>query len=248
MDINTFFKQIILTVTLLTGFGQLQAEEAEEVELCEPFKDGVVNESMLETMLSAAEDGHLYRIQQASSKVGFCVDSKLSRIEGDFHDFQGGIALDTGDTADGQTMVLIRAASLDTRGAFIENMLKSESFFDVENHPEILFVSNGFKWTGPESAVLKGQLTMRGITKPVIFNVTLTALDDKQVKLAEKILVKATTTINRADFGMDTLASMVNNDVQLCMSVEALKFETVSSLDATVAGQSSGPVAVPVPG
>ena len=44
MDINTFFKQIILTVTLLTGFGQLQAEEA---ELCEPFKDGVVNESML---------------------------------------------------------------------------------------------------------------------------------------------------------------------------------------------------------
>jgi polyisoprenoid-binding protein YceI len=248
MDINTFFKQIILTVTLLTGFGQLQAEEAEEVELCEPFKDGVVNESMLETMLSAAEDGHLYRIQQASSKVGFCVDSKLSRIEGDFHDFQGGIALDTGDTADGQTMVLIRAASLDTRGAFIENMLKSESFFDVENHPEILFVSNGFKWTGPESAVLKGQLTMRGITKPVIFNVTLTALDDKQVKLAEKILVKATTTINRADFGMDTLASMVSNDVQLCMSVEALKFETVSSLGTTAAGQSSGPVVVPVPG
>jgi polyisoprenoid-binding protein YceI len=248
MDINTFFKQIILTVTLLTGFGQLQAEEAEEVELCEPFKDGVVNESMLETMLSAAEDGHLYRIQQASSKVGFCVDSKLSRIEGDFHDFQGGIALDTGDTADGQTMVLIRAASLDTRGAFIENMLKSESFFDVENHPEILFVSNGFKWTGPESAVLKGQLTMRGITKPVIFNVTLTALDDKQVKLAEKILVKATTTINRADFGMDTLASMVNNDVQLCMSVEALKFETVSSLGTTAAVQSSGPVVVPVPG
>jgi polyisoprenoid-binding protein YceI len=248
MDINTFFKQIILTVTLLTGFGQLQAEEAEEVELCEPFKDGVVNESMLETMLSAAEDGHLYRIQQASSKVGFCVDSKLSRIEGDFHDFQGGIALDTGDTADGQTMVLIRAASLDTRGAFIENMLKSESFFDVENHPEILFVSNGFKWTGPESAVLKGQLTMRGITKPVIFNVTLTALDGKQVKLAEKILVKATTTINRADFGMDTLASMVNNDVQLCMSVEALKFETVSSLGTTAAVQSSGPVVVPVPG
>jgi polyisoprenoid-binding protein YceI len=248
MDINTFFKQIILTVTLLTGFGQLQAEEAEEVELCEPFKDGVVNESMLETMLSAAEDGHLYRIQQASSKVGFCVDSKLSRIEGDFHDFQGGIALDTGDTADGQTMVLIRAASLDTRGAFIENMLKSESFFDVENHPEILFVSNGFKWTGPESAVLKGQLTMRGITKPVIFNVTLTALDDKQVKLAEKILVKATTTINRADFGMDTLASMVNNDVQLCMSVEALKFETVSSLGTTVAGQSYSLVAVPTPG
>ena len=245
MDMNTYFKQIILTVTLLTGFGVVQAEET---ELCEPFTDGVVNESLLETMLSAAEDGHLYRIQQSSSKVGFCVDSKLSRIEGDFNDFQGGIALDTGDTADGQTMVLIKAASLDTKAAFIENMLKSESFFDVENHPEILFVSNGFKWTGPETAVLKGELTMRGITKPVIFNVTLTALDDKQIKLAEKILVKATTTINRADFGMDTLASMVNNNVQLCMSVQALKYETIGSLGATLAGQSSGPVVVPVPG
>ena len=248
MDINTFFKQIILTVTLLTGLGQLQAEEAEKGELCEPFKDGVVNESMLETMLSAAEDGHLYRIQQASSKVGFCVDSKLSRIEGDFNDFQGGIALDTGDKTDGQTMVLIRAASLDTKGALIANMLKSESFFDVENHPEILFVSNGFRWTGADTAVLKGKLTMRGITKHVIFHVTLTALDGKQVKVAEKILVKATTTINRADFGIDTLASMVNNDVQLCMSVEALKFETVSSLDATAAGQPFSLVAVPTPG
>jgi polyisoprenoid-binding protein YceI len=241
MDINTFFKHIILTVTLLTGLGLAQAEEAEEIELCEPFKDGVVNESLLATMLSAAQDGHLYRIQQASSKVGFCVDSKLSRIEGDFNDFQGGIALDTGDTADGQTMILIKAASLDTKGAFIENMLKGESFFDVENHPEILFVSNGFKWTGPETAVLKGELTMRGITKPVIFNVTLTALDGKQVKLAEKILVKATTTIDRAAFGMDTLASMVDNDVQLCMSVEALKYATISSLGATTAGQSAVP-------
>ena len=248
MDINTFFKQIILTLTLLSGLGLAQAEEAEEVDVCEPFQDGVVNESLLATMLSAAEDGHLYRIQQASSKVGFCVDSKLSRIEGDFNDFQGGIALDTGDKTDGQTMVLIRAASLDTNGAFIENMLKSESFFDVENHPEILFVSNGFRWTGADTAVLKGKLTMRGITKHVIFHVTLTALDGKQVKVAEKILVKATTTINRSDFGMDTLASMVNNDVQLCMSVEALKFPAISSLGATVAGQSYSLVAVPVPG
>ena len=245
MDIHTFFKQIILTVTLLTGIGLAQAEE---VELCEPFTDGLVDESLLETMLSAAEDGHLYRIQQESSKVGFCVDSKLSRIEGDFTDFQGGIALDTGDTSNGQTMILIKAASLDTKGAFIESMLKGESFFDVENHPEILFVSNGFKWTGPDTAVLKGDLTMRGITKPVIFNVTLTALDGKQVKLAGKILVKATTTINRTDFGMDGLSALASKNVQLCMSVEALKFETISSLGATLAGPSSSLVAVPTPG
>ena len=245
MNMSQFFKRIVLTVTLLSGLGLAQAEEA---EVCEPFKDGIVDESLLATMLSAAHDGHLYRIQQTSSKVGFCVDSKLSRIEGNFSDFQGGIALNDGDNVNGQTMVLIRAGSLETSGAIVESMLKSESFFDVENNPEVLFVSNGFKWTGAETAVLKGELTMRGITKPVIFNVTLTALDASQIKLAEKILVKATTTINRADFGMEGLSSLVNKNVQLCMSVEALKYETISGLGAAAAGQPSSLVAVPMPG
>lgn len=245
MNMSKFFKQIVLTVVLLTNLGLAQAEEA---EVCKPFKDGVVNESLLSTMLSAAQDGHLYRIEQSSSKVGFCVDSKLSRIEGDFNDFQGGIALDTGDAANGQTMVLIRTESLHTKGAIVESMLKSEDFFDAEHHPEILFVSTGFKWTGAETAVLKGELTMRGITKPVIFNVTLTALDASQVEHAKKIVVKATTTINRTDFGMDGLSSMVNNNVQLCMSVEAQKYDPGTSLDATAAVQSSSPDAVSVPG
>jgi polyisoprenoid-binding protein YceI len=216
------FKRIVLALTLLTSAGLTQAEET---EVCSPFKDGMVDNSSLANMLSAANDGHLYRIQQESSQVGFCVDSKLSRIEGDFRDFQGGMVLNAGDNSNGQTMVLIRADSLDTEGAVIESIIKGEGFFDVEHYPEVLFVSNGFHWTGPETAVLKGDLTMRGITKPVIFNVTLTALGATQVNQAQKILVKATTTIDRADFGMESLSSLVNSSVQLCMSVEALKYE-----------------------
>jgi polyisoprenoid-binding protein YceI len=222
MNMRKLFQQIVLTLALPTAAGLVQAEEA---ELCAPFRDGMVDNSSLATMLSAANDGHLYRIQQESSRVGFCVDSKLSRIEGNFRDFQGGMALNSGDNGNGQTMVLIRADSLDTKGAVIENVIKGEGFFDVEHYPEVLFVSNGFHWTGPETAVLKGKLTMRGITKPVIFNVTLTALDANQLNQAQKILVKATTTIDRADFGMESLPSLVNNSVQLCMSVEALKYE-----------------------
>jgi len=222
MDMAKVFKQIVLTAMLVTGIGLAQAEEG---EVCAPFRDGMVDESLLATMLSAANDGHLYRIQQESSQVGFCVDSKLSRVKGNFHDFKGGITLNAEDNDNGQTMVLIKAASLDTKGAMIESMLKSESFFDVENHPEILFVSNGFQWTGPDTAVIKGDLTMRGIKKPIIFNVTLKPLDTSKVDEAQKILVKATTTINRADFGMEGLASIVNNSVQLCMSVEALKYQ-----------------------
>jgi polyisoprenoid-binding protein YceI len=223
MNMNNFFKRIGLAAMLMAGTGLALAEEG---EICSPFRDGVVDESLIATMLSAANDGHLYRIQQESSRVGFCVDSKLSRVEGHFNDFQGGMTLNAGDNANGQTMVLIKTASLDTEGSIIEGMLKSEGFFDVKNHPEILFVSNGFQWTGPDTAVLKGDLTMRGIKKPVIFNVTLKHLDTNKVDQAEKILVKATTTINRADFGMEGLSSVVSNSVNLCLSVEALKYQS----------------------
>ena len=215
-------KQFVVVATLLSGAVFAQAEEA---DVCSPFMDGKVDETLLATMLSAAQDGHLYRIQQDSSRVGFCVDSKLSRIEGSFNNFQGGISLATGANNDGQTMVLIRTDSLETGGSLVQHMIKGENFFDVAHHPEVLFVSNGFKWTGPDTAVLKGKLTLRGITKPVIFNVKLTALDNKQIKRAGRILVKATTSINRADFGMVKLASLVEGNVQLCMSVEALKYE-----------------------
>ena len=215
-------KQLAVVITLLSGAVLVQAEEA---DVCAPFMKGKVDASLLATMLSAAEHGHLYRIQQTSSRVGFCVNSKLSRIEGNFNDFQGGISLESGKKSDGQTMVLIKTDSLETKGSLIEHMIKGEDFFDVAHYPEVLFISDGFKWTGPDTAVLTGKLTLRGITKPVIFNVKLTALDDKQIAQAGKILVKATTSINRADFGMDSLETVIEGNVQLCMSVEAVKYE-----------------------
>ena len=224
MNISKLFTHVLLTAVLVSGAGLVVAEEP---EICAPFKNGMVDETLLETMLSAAHNGHLYRIQQNSSQVGFCVESKVSHVEGHFHNFQGGMTLNPRANDNGQTMVLIKAASLDTEGAIIENLLKGEGFFDVKNHPEILFVSNGFEWTGPDTAVLKGNLTMRGITKPVVFDVTLKPIDsDKSVDQAQKILVKATTTINRSDFGMDKLEMVVNNTVQLCMTVEAEKYHS----------------------
>ena len=216
-------QKVVLVAALMAASLLVHASDG---DVCSPFKDGKVDAPLLETMLSAAEDGHLYRIQKSSSQVGFCVDSKLSRIEGRFTDFQGGMSLAPGEQDDGQTMVLIKADSLQTKNSLVESMVKGEHFFDVEHHPEVLFVSDAFKWTGPDSAVLTGKLTLRGITKAVIFNVTLKALDDEPIDQASRVLVKATTSIRRADFGMDELASLVEGNVKLCMSVEALKHES----------------------
>ena len=74
-------RQLLVTAFLFAGTGVVLAEDD---DICAPFKDGLVDEGLLETMLSAAQDGHLYRIEQSSSRVGFCVDSALKRIKGRF--------------------------------------------------------------------------------------------------------------------------------------------------------------------
>ena len=220
---NRYIRQLGLTLMLIAGSALVQAEDD---DLCAPFRDGVVDEALLATMLSAARDGHLFRIQQSTSRVGFCVDSALKRIEGSFHDFSGGIMLDPGVNGNGQTMVLIRADSLDTQGGMIRKMLLGENFFDAAKYPEILFVSHAFEWTGTDTALLKGDLTLRGITRPVTFTVTLTETgQDKD----SRILVKATTLIDREAFGMDKLRGLAENEVQLCISAEAKKYQDTSA-------------------
>jgi polyisoprenoid-binding protein YceI len=213
-----FLLALALPFTAVTG-------AADEGGLCAPFKNGKVDESMLETMFKAASVGRLYRIEAASSKVGFCVNSQFRRVEGDFKEFQGGMTLSKDGAGKAQTLVAIKVNSLDTDGALIEAMIKSARFFDVENYPEILFVSTGFDWTSNTTALLRGNLTLHGVTRPVTFHVTLTDIKGTPgVDQGKEILVKATTTVSRAEFGMDTLSSLVDDKVQLCMSVKARKF------------------------
>jgi polyisoprenoid-binding protein YceI len=152
------------------------------------------------------------------------VDSKFQRVKGFFQDFQGGMVLIPEAGKSGQTVVVIRTDSLDTQDALIGNLIRSHRFFDVANYPEILFVSTDFKWINATRAELRGNLTLHGVTRPVIFNVEVSARGTRPIGEAENILVKATTTIRRSEFGMDTLSKLVSDSVQLCMSVKAKKY------------------------
>ncbi|UCC55059.1 MAG: YceI family protein [Gammaproteobacteria bacterium] len=198
---------------------------AVEDDLCSPFQDGVVEESLVSRMLSAADDGYLYRIRKDSSRVGFCVDSQLREVSGTFTEFQGGLALGTPDGSDGQTMVAVNTASLETDNAVVDSVIKGKRFFDAGNFPQILFVSSGFEWTGERSAILTGDLTLRGETRRVHFDVELTNISEDLAGETDVVLFKATTSIRRSDFGMDTLSSVVSDTVKLCLSVEAIKHQ-----------------------
>ena len=78
-SIKNIFFGLVLSV--------FSASAIAEDDVCAPFKDGVVDGSVVSKMLAAANDGHLYRINPSSSKIGFCVDSPLGLIEGEFKEF-----------------------------------------------------------------------------------------------------------------------------------------------------------------
>jgi polyisoprenoid-binding protein YceI len=222
MAIDKALTLIILGWVLLSA--SLQGQAGEE-ELCAPFLNGKVDMSRVEAMRVAAKGGHLYRIQPDTSRVGFCVNSEFALVKAEFKDFQGGLTLWPNHRGGKeQAMVLVKTASLDTGGSMIEYMLKGERFFDVENYPEILFVSTGFTWTSDTTGTLKGDLTLHGVTRLVTFKVTLLPIRSNDEKNAGKVLVKAGTTIHRSDFGMDTLSRVINDSVELCMSVEAVRY------------------------
>jgi len=212
---------------MAVGWMSMAHAKPDEDELCEPFKDGKVDASLLSTMLDAARDGYLYRIEKDTSQVGFCVSTRFSEVKGHFHEFSGGLALTPAKATShaGQAMIVIKTASLDTDGSLIENLIKGERFFDVEKHPEILFISRGFKWTGKDTATISGDLTVHGVTRPVVFNVTLTSVKGTSGSTVNRMVVKATTTIHRSQFGMDNMSKLVSDSVDLCMSVEVVRYE-----------------------
>jgi polyisoprenoid-binding protein YceI len=194
----------------------------EDEDLCEPFEEAAIDQSVIAKMLDAAEDGHLYRIKSDSSKMGFCVDSPIGMVSGNFQSFRGGMAL-KGQSSD--ALVSIDAGSLETNGALIESLLKGDEFFDIEKYPELIFVGSGTEWLSDTKAVLKGELSMRGVTKPVAFYVEVTEVDG-ELGDSETVLIKATTTLLRSEFGMRTLSPMVSDKVNLCMSVEAERYKS----------------------
>jgi polyisoprenoid-binding protein YceI len=217
----------MIVIVLLAVISALPSRVfADDDRVCAPFRDGIVDQALVDRMLEAAKDGHLYRIHTTNSRIGFCVDSLIGTVEADFRGFRGGLALRRevwGDAS--QMMVMIDADSLNTDASFIEDTLKSESFFNTDRYPKILFVSTGLIWDSDTTASLFGNLSMHGLIRPVRFRVELTSIIGTRANHEQEIIVTASAQIRRSDFGMDALSMMVSDWVKLCMRVDALRYE-----------------------
>lgn len=192
--------------------------------------DRIERQEILTQNMDLILNEYLYEIQPQTSKMLFRVDSPIGEVWASFQDFEGVFAIMLNSAAqDDPTSININAESLDSDGVFIEAMLRSESFFDVENFPSMHFTGSSFEWFSDRHAVLKGYMTIKNVTRPVAFYVELVNVNVEN-RYSERITVKATTTIRRSEFGIYTLLPAVSDNVNLIMSIDALKKDTAISM------------------
>ena len=213
-----FYSKFLISLVFL----MFLASGPVHAELCAPFKNGKIDPKVYTALVQAANQNKLYRFGGTASQVGFCVDRALGdRVTGAFDEYYGGLAMPLGPDQEGQVVLLVRANSLATGDQFIDKMARGPSFFNVDEHPDILFVSREIEWLGMTEARLHGDLTMHGTTRPITFEVKLTDADEQDPEHAGHIHLAATTTVDRSDFNMNSFPVMLSNQVNLCIEFEA---------------------------
>jgi polyisoprenoid-binding protein YceI len=169
-----------------------------------------------------------YGFDKAHSHVGFSVKHILSNTPGGFKDYDGTITFDEKKPEASTVDVTIQAASIDTGNEMRDKHLRAADFFDTDKFPTLTFKSTKVTVSAPNKYQVAGDLTIHGVTKPVVLDVDYLGSDSmKMGDGPESKLVgfSATTKINRQDFGLafnKVLASgnlMVGNEVTITLDV-----------------------------
>ena len=166
----------------------------------------------------------VWQLDPAHSAAQFAVKHMgISTVRGTFTKLSGTAHYDPADMKNNSVDVVIDAASVDSRVEMRDNDLRSDHFFDVQKYPTITFKSGKFEVAGEGKLKVRGDLTIRGITKPVTLEVDgpSKAVDDGQGHL--HMGVSATATVNRPDFGMTGYQGMVGNEITLTIDAELMR-------------------------
>jgi polyisoprenoid-binding protein YceI len=170
-----------------------------------------------------------WTIEPSHSEVNFKVrHMMISNVSGQFTSFEGSAQTDGDDVSTAKTTFSIEVNSITTNNEQRDGHLKSPDFFDAENHPKLTFESTSMEKTGDQDYKLHGNLTMRGVSKPVTFNaeyggIILDPWGNTRIGFT------VTGKVNRKDYGLNWSAVteaggiVVSDEVKFEAHVEFVK-------------------------
>lgn len=171
----------------------------------------------------------VYTIDRSHSEVGFVVRHLgLSNVRGTFDEYDATIEFEGEDISTLNTTATIRAASINTRNGNRDGHLQSDDFFDVEAYPEITFVSTGVENVNGETLDIHGDLTIRDVTRPVVFNTTVQGTSSTEDG-THRVGLYGETTIDRHEFGLtwnnltETGGVVVAPNVRIILDIQAIQ-------------------------
>jgi len=143
----------------------------------------------------------------------------ISTVRGTFTKVEG-VVVDSPDQSKASVNVTIDAGSVDSRVQRRDDDLRSDHFFDVAKYPTITFKSKRVEAAGPGKLKVTGDLTIHGVTKEAVLDVDGPTPPVKDPRGNSHRGASATTTVSRADYGMNTMPGMIGDQVAIQLDVE----------------------------
>jgi polyisoprenoid-binding protein YceI len=170
-----------------------------------------------------------YTLDPSHSRIGFVArHAMIAKVRGAFNEVSGTATIDGANPAASSLNVTIAAGSVDTRDANRDGHLASPDFFDVATYPTITFVATGFEVVDEETVEVTGDLTIKGVTKPVTIPFAFggAAVDPFG---NSRIGFDGSVVVNRKDWGLTWNAALeaggvlVSDKVTLEFEVSAIR-------------------------
>lgn len=191
-----------------------------------------------------------FDIDASHTDVDFSIKHYFSKVRGGFDQVRGTIVYDPENVAASSVEVVIPDSTINTGNANRDKHLRTEDFFWVEKHPEITFKSTKVvPGADANSFKVEGNLTMRGVTKPVVLDASFLGMGPVAIggrDMGTRAGFEATTRVNRKDYEiiwnrtLDQGGVMLGDEVDIHLSIEAVSKKPAT--DAAPANQQKAPV------
>lgn len=183
-----------------------------------------------------------WTIDRAHSMLEFRAKHMMfTTVRGQFTEFDGKLELDMDHPERSHIQGSVEIASIDSGDEGRDTHLRSEDFFDVEHHPQMTFRSTRIERKGDNEFKVHGELTIRGVTRPIVWDVEAAELG-KDPWGNPRLGFSAESKLNRRDFGLnwnvalETGGFLVSDEIKIFAEIQAVP--TAQDAAETAAAES----------